>query len=138
VTKPLIEAPTDDSSHTYQTLGSIDAYDAPLNCDYAFVVFKETDRGSNEWRVRIRSSQTTGVVFEPAMMQGKAREAGAQGKPFFTWGAGIEPSASEARQIEYRVHQTGGRPSEIEIVLRLRKFDGTPDEAKSLRVKWPG
>lgn len=137
MTKPLIEAPTDDASHTYQTLGSIDAYDAPLNCDYAFVVFKEVDRGGNEWRVRIRSSQTTGVVFEPAMMQAKARETGAQGRAFFTWGAGIEPSASEARHIEYRVHQVGGRPSQIEIVLRLRKFDGTPDEAKSLRVKWP-
>ena len=51
----LLEAPVSDSSHTYEKLGYVDAYDAVLNCDYAFVAYKETDRDGGQWRVRIRS-----------------------------------------------------------------------------------
>lgn len=137
MTKPLLQAPTDDATNTYTTLGAVDAYDAPLNCDYAFVIYKETDRSGGAWRVRIRSSQTTGVVFEPAMIAAKAREAGAQGKSFFTWGAGIDPTPGDQRRVEYRVHQAGGRPSSLEIMVQMRKFDGAADEAKSISVPWP-
>src|SRR5690349_10914385 len=97
----LVEAPASDASRMYETLGYVEAYDAVLNSDYAYVVYKETEKDSGAWRVRIRSSQTTGVVFEPEAMRLKARETGAQGKPYFTWGAGMEPSASDQRQVEY-------------------------------------
>lgn len=137
MTKMLVEAPASDSSRAYDVLGYVDAYDAVLNADYAFVVYKETERDSGAWRVRIKSSQTTGVVFEPEAMRLKSREAGARGQRFFTWGAGIDPSPGDPRQIEYRVHQTGGKTSAIEVVVRLRKFDGAPDEAKSVIVPWP-
>lgn len=133
----LVEAPASDSARTTESLGYVEAYDAVLNCDYAFVVYKETDKDSGAWRVRIKSSQTTGVVFEPEAMRLKAREAGAQGKAYFTWGAGIDPSVGDQRQIEYRVYQEGGKASAIEVLVRMRKFDGTADEAKSVRVKWP-
>ncbi len=133
----LVEAPASDSARTTETLGYVEAYDAVLNCDYAFVVYKETEKDSGSWRVRIKSSQTTGVVFEPEAMRLKARETGAQGKAFFTWGAGIDPSAGDQRQIEYRVYQEGGKASAVEVLVRMRKFDGTADEAKSVKVKWP-
>ncbi|MBM3736106.1 MAG: hypothetical protein FJW39_09995 [Acidobacteria bacterium] len=129
----LIEAPADDSSRAYQTLGYVDAYDAPLNCDYAFVGYKETDRDTGEWRIRIRSSQTTGAVFEPAMMRSKARETGARGLPYFVWGASMDPSPGDQRQIEFRVHVANGQASEIEVYVRMRKFDGSADEPKSVR-----
>ena len=132
----LVEAPASDSNYRYETLGYIDAYDAVLNCDYAFVAYKETD-SSGESRVRIKSSQTAGAVFERAAMRSKARETAAQGKPWFQWGYNFEPSSSDPRQIEFRVHVAGGKPSEIEMVVRLRKFDHTPDEAKSGRFAWP-
>ena len=135
--KPLLEAPADDSVHTYVTLGYVAAYDAPLNCDYAFLAYKETDKDSSNWRIRVRSSQTAGAVFEPPMIAGKAREAGAQGKPYFLWGYNFEPSASDPRQIEFRVHQENGKPKEIEMFVRLRKFDQTPDEPQSVRFPWP-
>jgi hypothetical protein len=137
VQKQLIEAPASDSSRTFEPLGYVEAYDAPLNADYSFVIYKETDRDTGAWRVRIRSSGMTGVVFEPEQMRLQARAAGAQGKPFFTWGAGITPSASDQRHVEYRVHVEGGKPSAVEIILQLRKFDGTADEAKSCRAPWP-
>lgn len=136
----LMEAPASTDSQTIETLGAIDAYDAVLNDDYAFVVFKETDRSSGvegAWRVRIKGRHMTGVVFEPDMMKSQARSAGAQGKPFFTWGNGIDPTPGDARMIQYRVHVTDGAASAIEIVLQTRKADGSAMPAKSLRVTWP-
>jgi hypothetical protein len=133
----LVEAPASDSNTTYQTLGYVDAYDAVLNCDYAFVAYKEASRDSGEWRVRIKSSQTAGAVFEPAMMKSNARAAGAQGKPWFQWGYSFDPSPSDPRNIQFRVHVKNGQPSEIEMLVQLRKFDGTADEAKSVRFPWP-
>jgi hypothetical protein len=132
----LIQAPDSDSSNTYETLAYVDAYDAVLNCDYAFVAYKETD-SSGEWRVRIRSSQTAGGVFEPAMMKTQARSAGAQGKPWFKWGYSFDPSPSDPRNIQFRVYVTNGQPSEIEIFVQLRKFDGTADVAKTVTFPWP-
>jgi hypothetical protein len=99
----LVEPPASVTGGTqYQQLAYVDAYDAVLNCDYAFVAYKETDSGG-EWRVRIKSSQTAGAVFEPA----------------------------------FRVHVQDGQPHEIEMLVQLRKFDGTADSAKSVKFAWP-
>ncbi len=133
---PLIQAPENDSERRYQTLGYLDAYDAVLNCDYAFVAYQETNtRG--EWRVRIRSSQTAGAEFDPAMIRNQARAAGAQGRPWFGWGYSFEPSQGDPRQIEFRVHVADGKPEAIEIYVRLRKADHSPDAPKSVRFPWP-
>lgn len=135
--KQLVEAPASDSGHTYESLAYIDAYDAPLNIDYAFVAYKETDRDTGAWRIRIRSSQTAGAVFEPEAIRLKAREAGAHGKPFFQWGYSFDPSASDPRHIEFRVHVKDGRASSVEMIVRLRKGDGSPDEMRSVSFPWP-
>jgi hypothetical protein len=135
-TKPLIDAPASTDSVRYETLAYLDAYDAVLNCDYAFVAYRETDSGG-AWRIRIRSSQTAGAVFEPMMIALQARSTGAQGKPWFMWGYNFEPSASDLRQVEFRVHVAGGKPTEIEMLVRLRNFDHTAGEARSVRFPWP-
>ena len=136
--KQLVEAPASDANYRYETLAYVDAYDAVLNDDYAFVAYKETEVSNGEWRVRIKSKQTSGAVFEQEAMRLQARAAGAQGKPWFPWGAGIDPSAGDARHIQFRVYAAGGKPSEIEIFLQVRKFDGTAEEAKSVKFAWPG
>jgi hypothetical protein len=136
-TKQLIEPPTSDSNTAYETLGYVDAYDAVLNLDYAFVAYKETSRGSGEWCVRIKSSQTVGAVFDPAMIRDQARATGAQGQPWFKWGHSLDPSAADARNIQFRVHVANGQPSEIEILVQPRKFDGSADAAKSVKFPWP-
>lgn len=135
--KQLIEAPSSDSSFEYKTLAYIDAYDEVLDCDYAFVAYREESRGSGEWRVRIRSSQTAGAVFEPDMIHSNARAAHAQGKPWFQWGYSFDPSAGDPRSIQFRVHVEAGKPSEIEMCVRLRKADGQPAEPRSIRFPWP-
>ncbi len=132
----LLETPASiPGGTTYQQLAYLDAYDAVLNCDYAFVAYKETD--SFGWRVRIKSSQTAGAVFEPDVMRSNARSAGAQGKPWFPWGYSFDPSASDPRCIQFRVHVANGQPSEIDIFAQLRKFDGTAAAPKSVKFPWP-
>lgn len=121
---------------SYQQLAYLDAYDAVLNCDYAFIAYKETD-SNGDWRVRIKSSQTAGAVFEPAMRKSNARSTGAQGKPWFPWGYSFDPSAGDPRCIQFRVHVANGQPSEIEIFVQLRKADGSADAAKSVKFPWP-
>jgi len=132
----LVEPPANTTSQTYQQLGYVAAYDAVLNCDYAFVAYREAD-SDGSWRVRIRSSQTAGAVFEPAAMTSQARAAGAQGKPWFPWGYSFDPSASDPRCIQFRVHVKDGKPAEVEMFVQLRKFDGSADAAQSVRFPWP-
>jgi hypothetical protein len=136
MSKPLIEAPASSASTTIETLGYIEAYDAVNNDDYAFVAYKETD-SSGEWRVQIKGKQTPGAVFEPEAMRLQSRAAGAQGKPWFPWGWSFDASESDARHIEFRVHIIGGKPSEIEMFVQVRKFDGTAEAPVSAKFPWP-
>jgi hypothetical protein len=133
----LISAPASDTSSVYEQLGYLQARDAVLHCDYAFCAYKETERSSGEWRVRIKSSQTAGAVFERKMIEDKALIASDEGKPFFMWGYNFEPSSGDPRLIEFRVHVKDGKPTEIEMVAQLRKNDHTPGELKSVRFAWP-
>lgn len=137
MSKPLAEAPESTSSVRYESLAYVDAYDAVLNIDYAFVAYKETDVDSGEWRVRIRSTQTAGAVFEPEAMRLQSRAAGAQGKPYFVWGFNLEPGADETRQIEFRVHVANGAPASIEMLVRMRNADGSAAAPTSVSFPWP-
>jgi hypothetical protein len=132
----LLDLPASDASIKYEQLGYVDAYDAVLNCDYAFLAYKETD-SANQWRVRIRSSATAGAVFEPAMMKSKSREANAHGKPWFQWGYSFDPSAGDPRNIQFRVHHRDGQTSEVEMYICLRKADGSAGQEKTVRFPWP-
>jgi len=135
--KQLIDTPADvEGGAHYVQLAYLDAYDAVLNIDYAFVAYKETD-SNGDWRVRITSSQTAGATFEPDMIKSNARSAGAHGNPWFQWGYSFDPSEKDPRSVQFRVHVQDGEPREIEIFVQLRKFDGTPDDAKSIRFSWP-
>lgn len=133
----LITAPANTDNITYETLAYVDAYDAVLNGDYAFVAYKETYLDSGAWSVRIQSSQTAGGAFEPEAMRLQSRSAGAQGKAFFVWGYSFEQSADDARWIEFRVHVVDGAPSTIEIFVQLRQADGTANTPKSVTFPWP-
>lgn len=132
----LLSAPQSTTDMHITPLASLDAYDAILHDEYAWIAYRETEP-SGAWRVRIKSRHLTGVVFEPAMMQNQARSAAAQGKPFFNWGNGIDPSAADARRVEYRVYVEGGKPATIEIIAQMRKADGSADTMKSARFPWP-
>ena len=73
----LVDTPASVPGGTqYQQLGYVDAYDAILNGDYAFVAYKETDT-SGAWRVRIKGHQTAGASFEPVSPGGGRVSVGA-------------------------------------------------------------
>lgn len=135
--KPLLEVPADDHARTYHQLGYLVVYDAVLNSEYAFLVYTETDRDSTAWRMKIKSTHTEGATFEPAAVETKAREAGAKGKPYVRWGFFCEPTMSDPRQIEYRLHQEQGKPTAIELFVRLRTYEHQADTPQSLRFPWP-
>jgi hypothetical protein len=136
-TKPLIEALASNARCRYETLGYLAAYDAVLNCDFVFVAYKETAI-NGEWRVWIKSAQTPGTVFEPAMMRSKARETAAQGKTWFQWGYSFDPTPGDPRNIQFCVHVKDGQPSQVEMFVQLRQYDGSADEAQSVKFFWPG
>ncbi len=133
----LLTAPDSDASTEVTPLAYLGAYDAVLNDDYACVAYKELDRGSGDWRVRIRARHLTGVVFEPEAMRLAARSAGAQSKPFFTWGNCIDPTPADPRSVQYRVYVKDGKPSHIEICMQLRQADGSPAVPTSATFAWP-
>jgi hypothetical protein len=133
----LIEAPASNTSHEIVTLAYLEAYDAVLNDDYAFVAYKETDVSSREWRVRIRSRHTAGAVFEPEMIRQQARAADANDRPYFTWGFSMDTSPGDPRQIQFRVHQRGGKATMVEMYVRLRRADGSPAQPITTSFPWP-
>ena len=136
-TARLIDVPTDDGTTRYEALGYLEAYDAVNDDDYAFVAWRETECGSGQWRVRIRARSMAGAVLEPDAIRKNARATAARGQPYFTWGAGLEPSAGDPRQIEFRVHVADGRPAEVEIFAVLRRFDHSAAQPQAVRFAWP-
>ena len=135
--KQLTETPTlIPSNAKYQHLAYVEAYDGMQRRDYTFVAYKETDRDGS-WRVHIRSSQSGGTVFEPALIKTTARSAGVRGEPWFPWGENFNPSPEDGRQIQFRVHVANAQPSEIEMLVQLRKVDGSIKTAKSVTFPWP-
>ena len=133
----LLDIPADNTTTRHDTLAYLEAYDAVNDDDYAFLAWRETDRATGSWCVRIQGRAMSGVVFEPEAMRKAARAAGARGEAFFTWGAGITPSQGDPRQITYRVHVADGRPAEVEIVAVLRNADHSAAQPRSVRFAWP-
>lgn len=133
----LIDAPVSDTSLEITPLAYAEAYDAVLNDDYAYVAYKEVERSSGAWRVRIRGRHTAGAVFEPDMMRQQARAAGAQGKPWFAWGYSFDPSQGDPRCVQFRVHVADGRPDRVEMHMQMRKSDGTAAAPISVEFPWP-
>lgn len=133
----IVEAPKSDSARDYTELAYLEGYDAVLDDDYAFVAYKEVAKSSGKWSVKIKSSKTAGASFDPDAMAKQARRAGAQDEAYFTWGYSFSTTEGDPRIIEFRVHQTEGKPSSIEMVLQLRKADGSAAASQTASFDWP-
>ena len=130
-------APPSDSRTQYETLAYLEAHDAVTGDDHAFVAYKETQVATGAWRVRVRSLQTAGGVFEPLAMAQQAQAAQTRGEAYFVWGYQLVPSAGDARQIEFRVHVRAGQPAQLELHARLRLADHGPAPVRSVVCDWP-
>jgi hypothetical protein len=134
---PRLPCPVSDAHIQYEVLCELHAHDGASDEDHAFLAYKETERATGQWRVRVRSLQTPGGVFEPATMALQAAMAGAQGWPYFVWGYQLAPHPGDSRQIEFRVHVRAGAPSQLELYVRLRRADGRPDLPRTAWCDWP-
>lgn len=107
-----------------------------LDCDYAFLAYLETD-SDGAARVRIRSSQTAGAVFEPEAMRKNARAASARGEQGFAWGYSFDPSTDDPRCIRFQVLVEAAMPTAIEMFVQLRKADGAAAAPQIVTFPWP-
>lgn len=133
----LLAAPIPDETFARETLAYVDAHDGIQNADYAFVAYKETHRLTGTWCVRIASSHTAGAVFHPNAIRLQARAVAEEHRRSFVWASPFSPRLGDPRRIEFRVYVSDGRPATIEIFVRLRKFDYTPDEVRIVTFPWP-
>ncbi len=60
------------------------------------------------------------------------------GRRTFVWSNPLSPRLGDPRRVEFRVYVNEGRPTSVELFVRLRKFDYTPDEARIVTFPWPG
>ena len=134
----LLAAPASDDTFARETLAQVDAHDGVQNADYTFVAYKEIHRTSGAWCVRIAASHTAGAVIHPNAIRLQARGASASGRRSFIWSNPLSPRLGDPRRVEFRVYVNAGRPTTVEIFVRLRKFDYTPDEARIVTFAWPG
>lgn len=133
----VLETPASDSITERETLARLEAHDSVSNTEYVFVAYKETHRASGTWCVRINALPLGGALFHPNAIRIQARAATAQGRRWFTWGKSLSPTADDARKVEFRVHVRYGQATAIEIFVRLRAYDHSADEPRTVVVPWP-
>lgn len=138
LSEPLLALPASDPAFARETLAYLEAHDAPTSEDYAFVAYKETHLATGTWCVRINARPLPGALFHPNAIRIQARAASAQGRAWFTWGKSLSPAAGDPRKVEFRVHVRDGQAVAIELYVRLRAYDGSPDDPRSLVFPWPG
>ncbi len=61
----VVHAPKSSSHTEVEQLAYVESFDAVVDKDYAFVVYKETKTATGKWVLRIKSSVTAGAVLDP-------------------------------------------------------------------------
>lgn len=139
--KPLVSTPKSDKKHKYEHLGYIHSYDVVSNKDYAFVVFKETELKTGEWRVRIRQAGSGGASLKSDhdALKKAIAEAAREGKTYVVRGYRMKAKPGDPRMFEFRLYfdKTTLNPSHLEIHLVTRNGDSSANEKKVLKVDWP-
>lgn len=138
----LFHAPESDRRTEVTQLGYVDAHDDMQGKDYACVVYKEQDRRSGKWELKVRLkggvSRTISIKPDTSSFRRKMSQAARDGMKYFLWGYHMSPSEDDARRIENRIYfNESGKPEYLQVHLVTRNRDGSPKEAKIARVKWP-
>lgn len=138
----LATAPKSDSRTEVSQLAYIDARDEIQGKDYGCVVYKETDKRSGEWELKVRLkggiSRTTSIKPDTSSFRRAMAEAALEGREYFLWGYHMSPGQEDARRIENRIYFSDtGRPESLQVHLVMRNRDGSPKEARIAKVKWP-
>ena len=136
----VVQAPKSSSHTQVEQLAYVEAFDAVVDKDYAFVVYKETKVGTGKLVLRIKASVTAGTVFDPASsaFKGALKKAAGHDEPHLVWGFQLQPSENDPRRVENRVLIDGdGKPTALELHLVTRKADHSARDEKVVTVPWP-
>lgn len=137
----VVTAPKSSSHTDVEQLAYLESFDAVVDKDYAFVVYKETKVDSGKWIIRIKGSVTAGTVFDPESSALKAalKKAAAHDETYLVWGFNLRPKEGDPRLVESRILlDDNGKPSSIEVHLITRNADGSAREEQVAAVDWPG
>ena len=136
----VVHAPKSSTDTKVEQLAYLESFDAVVDKDYAFVVYKETKSDSGKWVLRIKGSVTAGTVFDPASpaLKGAFKKAAGHDKPHVVWGFNLQPKENDPRLVENRVLiDSDGRPSALEVHVTTRKGDNSARDEKVVTVDWP-
>ncbi|MCP4376454.1 MAG: hypothetical protein GY794_09800 [bacterium] len=138
--RQLVHAPKSSPNMEIKQLAYLESFDAVMDRDYAFVIYKETGADTGKWVVRIKGSLTAGTVIEPESFALKSalKKAAKHNEPYIVWGFNLKPSEKDPRLIETRVLiDASGKPTAMELHLITRKSDQSPRDKKVTKVPWP-
>ncbi len=137
----VVTAPKSSSHAEVEQLAYLESFDAVIDKDYAFVVYKETRSDSGKWVIRIKGSATAGAVFDPDSSAFKTaiKKAAGHDESHFVWGFNLQPKEGDRRLVENRVILgSDGKPSALEVHLVTRKADSSAREEQVATAAWPG
>ncbi len=137
----VVTAPKSSSHTEVEKLAYLESFDAVVDKDYAFVVYKETKTDSGKWVIRIKGSVTAGTVFDPdnSALKAALKKAAGHDEPRVVWGFNLQRKEGDPRLVENRIILDGdGMPSAIEVHLVTRKGDGSAREEQVATADWPG
>jgi hypothetical protein len=136
----VVTAPKTSSSITIEQLAYLESFDAVIDKDYAFVVYKETKTDSGKWVIRIKGLATAGAVLDPDSSAFKTaiKKAVGHDETHFVWGFNLQPKQGDPRLVENRVMLgSDGKPFALEVHLVTRKADSSAREEQIATTVWP-
>ncbi len=136
----VVIAPKSSAHTQVEQLGYIESFDAVVDRDYAFVVYRETDVASGKWVIRIKGSVTAGTVLDPdnPSLKKAFKKAAGHDEPYVVWGFNLLPKENDPRLVENRiVLSDSGKPVALEVHLITRKTDCSARGEELLSVDWP-
>jgi len=136
----VIRAPKPPAGTLVEQLAYLESFDAVVDKDYAYVVYKETRVDTGKWVIRITGTVTAGTKFDPdsSALKGALKKAANHDEPYLVWGFNLLPKGSDPRLVENRILlDSNGKPSALELHLITRKADQSAREEQVATVPWP-
>ena len=136
-----IDAPDSTERKEITKLAYLESYDDVSDDYYAFVAYKEQQKRTGEWRLKIKSKVGGDTSVRPNFfsMRSKMAKAAVAGKNYYTTGWGLTPTKSDPRLVENRIYfDQSLKPNRVEIHLVTRNSDGSAKDKAVARFDWPG
>ncbi len=122
-------------------LGYIEETDDVDHTTYGIIVYKETDLDTGIYIVKIFPSRFTsiyGSTYTFAQAENLTKKAQEDGVEYGSNGPRFNPiGVNDPREVEYRIYQTNGEPTYLEIYIVGRDADRQAKPAKTLKIDWP-